>query len=138
MTEKLKTVLIAILFSLSTMLLFHEIGWIGPQPAHAFQLEKNESNFNEAYNAVIHRMWIDKPSYVENVLWETDEFLHLDALLEGNWGDTFEFWSEKDSIDYNTNWLHSPVTLAEPDDLLPKAKPDKPSKTLPYMKISIQ
>lgn len=136
MKENLKSVLIIVLTVGFLSLLGHEMGWIGPQ--HIYAVERNEANYDAAYKAVIHRVWLDKPSYVEDVLWETDEMLHLDALLDGDWGDTFEFWSEKDSIDYNTNWLHSPVTLAEPDDLLPKAKPDKPSKTLPHMKIPIQ
>lgn len=124
--------LIVVLFSLSTLLLSHEMGWIGPQPAHAFTLEQNEANFDAAYKAVIHRVWLDKPSYVEDVLWETDEMLHLDALLEGKWDDTFTFWSERDSIDYNTNWLYDPIM---PDTIVSKPKPDKPMKPLPQIHI---
>ena len=66
---------------------------------------KNNRVIN-AYSALLHRIWIDKPSYVEDVLWETDEMLELDELLNGEWDKTFEFWSTQDSIEYNLNWLH--------------------------------
>lgn len=59
-----------------------------------------------AYAAILHRIWIDKPSYVEDVLVETDEFLELDELLSGDWEDTFEFWSKQDSLEYHLNWNH--------------------------------
>lgn len=59
-----------------------------------------------AYSALLHRIWIDKPSYVEDCLFEYDEFLELDELLDGNWEDTFEFWNKQDSIEYNLNWNH--------------------------------
>jgi len=56
-----------------------------------------------AYNHLLHRVWIDRPSYVEDVLTETDEFVVLDSLLNGHWEDTFEFYSEEDSIAYHMN-----------------------------------
>ena len=57
-----------------------------------------------AYSALLHRIWIDKPSYVEDCLFETDEFLELDEILHNNWEDTFEFWNKQDSIQYHYNW----------------------------------
>lgn len=66
---------------------------------------KNERIIN-AYSNLLHRIWLDKPSYVEDVLNEYDEFLELDELLEGNWDKTFEFWSAKDSVEYHLNWIH--------------------------------
>lgn len=66
---------------------------------------KNERIIN-AYSNLLHRIWLDKPSYVEDVLWETDEMLELDELLDGEWDKTFEFWNAQDSIEYNLNWLH--------------------------------
>jgi hypothetical protein len=66
---------------------------------------KNERVIN-AYSRLLHRIWLDKPSYVEDVLWESDEMLELDELLNGEWDKTFEFWSTQDSIEYNLNWLH--------------------------------
>lgn len=59
-----------------------------------------------AYSNLLHRIWIDKPSYVEDVLNEYDEFLELDELLDGDWNNTFEFWSKQDSIEYHLNWNH--------------------------------
>lgn len=62
-----------------------------------------------AYSNLLHRIWIDKPSYVEDVLNEYDEFLELDELLDGDWNHTFEFWSKQDSIEYHLNWNHVDV-----------------------------
>lgn len=67
---------------------------------------KNDKRIINAYSRLLHRIWLDKPGYVEDVLWETDEMLELDELLNGEWNRTFEFWSTRDSIEYNLNWLH--------------------------------
>lgn len=70
------------------------------------ETELKDKRIINAYSNLLHRIWIDKPSYVEDVLWETDEMLELDELLNGEWDKTFEFWSTQDSIEYNLNWLH--------------------------------
>lgn len=57
-----------------------------------------------AYNHVLHRIWLDKPSYVEDVLCECDEFVKLDSLMNGHWEDTFEFYSVEDSFTYRMNY----------------------------------
>lgn len=57
-----------------------------------------------SYGDLLHRIWIDRPGYVEDVLWDTPEFERIDSIYEKNWEDVFEFWSEQDSIDYYTNW----------------------------------
>lgn len=57
-----------------------------------------------AYNHLLHRVWIDKPVYVEECLNETDEFIELYNLLDGNWQDTFSFYNDEDSISYQLNW----------------------------------
>lgn len=59
-----------------------------------------------AYNHLLHRVWVDKPVYVEECLSESDEFLELYNLLDGNWADTFSFYNEEDSIAYNINWAN--------------------------------
>lgn len=59
-----------------------------------------------AYNHLLHRVWIDRPNYVEDVLTECDEFIELDSLLNGHWGDTFEFYNNYDSICYHNNWVN--------------------------------
>ena len=87
---KLKTVLIVVLAVGFITLLGHELKWWGP--SHNCSYPKNEY---EAYVRVLHRVWVDNPSYVEDVLFETDEFIHL--------GDVFTFWCDKDSIAYHKN-----------------------------------
>ena len=61
-----------------------------------------------AYNHLLHRVWIDHPNYVEDVLTECDEFCTLDSLLGGNWADTFEFYDFRDSVEYQLNWYEEP------------------------------
>lgn len=68
--------------------------------------QQDSQRIIDAYSNVLHRIWIDKPSYVEDVLWESDEMLELDELLGGEWDKTFEFWSTQDSIEYHLNWVH--------------------------------
>lgn len=69
----------------------------------------HDAKIINAYSNLLHRIWIDKPSYVEDVLNEYDEFLELDELLDGDWNNTFEFWSKQDSIEYHLNWNHVDV-----------------------------
>ena len=57
-----------------------------------------------AYNHLVHRVWVDHPTYVEEVLTESDEYAELDDLLGGQWEDTFQFYNEEDSIAYHLNW----------------------------------
>ena len=71
------------------------------------------SDLVRAYNHLVHRVWLDKPNYVEDVLTETDEFCEVNDLLSGNWADTFEFYDEKDSIEYHHN-LNRAVQIPEP------------------------
>jgi len=66
----------------------------------------HDARIIKAYSNLLHRIWLDKPSYVEDVLWEYDEMLELDELLQGDWDKTFEFWSAQDSIEYHLNWMH--------------------------------
>lgn len=55
----------------------------------------------EAWALLLHRIWIDNPSYVEDVLTEYNEFVRLDSLSD--FGNVFEFWSVEDSVNYHTN-----------------------------------
>lgn len=66
-----------------------------------------------AYNHLLHRVWLDCPTYVEEVLTESDEFCTLDGMLGSNWEDTFQFYDEEDSITYHMNWDKS-VQIPEP------------------------
>lgn len=58
-----------------------------------------------AYKKLIHRIWIDQPVYVEEVLSETEEFAALDSLIQkyGDWDDVFYFHDSNDSIAYYYN-----------------------------------
>lgn len=55
------------------------------------------------YRDLLHRIWLTKPLYVEDVLVESDEFNRLNELYDGDWEDTFELWNSQDSIDYEIN-----------------------------------
>ena len=57
-----------------------------------------------AYNHLLHRVWLDNPTYVEEVLTESDEFCELDDMMGGEWEDTFQFYNKEDSITYSLNW----------------------------------
>jgi len=69
-------------------------------------LTSEQEELLRAYNHLLHRVWVDKPVYVEECLSETDEFIELYNLLDGNWADTFSFYNEEDSIAYNINWAN--------------------------------
>jgi len=62
-----------------------------------------QTQINAAYSNLLHKIWIDNPNYVDDVISESDEFAVLDSLHNGDWEDTFEFWSESDSINYLNN-----------------------------------
>jgi len=66
------------------------------------QLE-NKNNIIYAYNALLHRIWVDNPNYVEDVLVECDEWVSLDQLVDGDFYGAFEYWSKEDSISYSLN-----------------------------------
>jgi len=57
-----------------------------------------------SYNHLLHRIWLDNPTYVEEVLTESDEFCTLNDMMGGQWEDTFQFYNEEDSITYHMNW----------------------------------
>lgn len=62
----------------------------------AYELDELAASSND----ILHCVWLDNPSYVEDVLNEYDEFIYADSLRNGDWEDTFEFWSKEDSIRY--------------------------------------
>lgn len=64
-----------------------------------------------AYNSVIHRIWIDKPNYVEDVLCESDEWITLEDMVEGDFQHAFDFVNEEDSLSYHYNWVHGDSTI---------------------------
>jgi hypothetical protein len=75
------------------------------QEAEIFMLRckvANQKAIIEAYEDVLHEVWLDKPAYVEDALAEGDAFIHLDEIMGEN--DVFRFHSKKDSIRYMNNW----------------------------------
>ena len=109
------TIIVAAIFVLVVAIAILLIG-CSTQAANATIPEKElkvdsvrDAKIINAYSNLLHRIWIDKPSYVEDVLNEYDEFLELDELLNGDWNNTFEFWSKQDSIEYHLNWSHVDV-----------------------------
>ena len=76
----------------------------------------------EAYGDLLHRMWIDNPKYVEDYVQSTVEYNNLDILFNGNWGDTYSFWSYYDSLEYYKNRMNTPDYMpkqADPDRIIP-------------------
>lgn len=57
-----------------------------------------------AYGDLLHEMWIDRPTYVEECLSEGDTFQKLSNLFGSDFGDIFTFWSIEDSLQYSQNW----------------------------------
>ena len=75
------------------------------QEAEIFMLRckvANQKAIIEAYEEVLHEVWLDKPAYVEDALAEGDAFIHLDEIMGEN--DVFRFHSKKDSLRYMNNW----------------------------------
>lgn len=107
----LKTLALAIVFMCAVVLLFimctarTTVSANIPEKGVYLRSSEDYNKIINAYSNVLHRVWIDRPSYVEDVLWETDEILVLEALLGGDWDMTFEFHNKQDSVDYNDNWL---------------------------------
>lgn len=110
------------------------MGWINPESNTIETTKENTADLDKACKKLIHRIWLDNPVYVEDVLWETDEMLELDHLLGGNWDNTFDLQTEQDTISYSRN------CLKEPDELPSKAKHDKlpnQMKYLPSLRICV-
>lgn len=116
--DYLKTLSLTIVFVCAAVLLFimctartNTASANIPEKGVYLRSSEDYNKIINAYSNVLHRVWIDRPSYVEDVLWETDEILVLEALLGGDWDMTFEFHDEQDSIDYNDNWLRDFNTI---------------------------
>lgn len=60
-----------------------------------------QSYINACHAQLLHRIWLDNPTYVEDVLSETDEWQGYLEAIDGDTEDIFLFWSDEDSLDYN-------------------------------------
>lgn len=73
--------------------------------SHALETQlENKNNIIYAYNALLHRIWVDNPNYVEDTLVECDEYVNLDELVDGDFYGAFELETKEDSIAYDLNW----------------------------------
>lgn len=59
-----------------------------------------------AYNKVLHRVLIDRPSYYEDVLVESEEYCRLQCLLFPEDEDIIYDFSPEDSLQYIDNMLY--------------------------------
>lgn len=68
-----------------------------------------------AYENAIYRIWIDNPSYVEDVFDDTDEFITLHSATNGECDDIFQYKSPEDSvIQIHRRKVYEPDTLPKP------------------------
>jgi hypothetical protein len=68
-----------------------------------------------AYNRLLHRIWLGKPAYVEDVLCEYDEYMDLMELLSpADIDEIYTLFDKQDSIDYYTNWATWDSYLGNP------------------------
>lgn len=111
---KIQRIVTGLLLAASLVMLVGACNSLSSASKELYSLRKHNVELNEklqhyrtinmSYGDLLHRIWIDRPGYVEDVLWGTPEFERIDSIYEKNWEDIFEFWSEQDSITYYTNW----------------------------------
>ena len=99
------TVIVVVILSLSVFIGCESNRVNAHVPEDTIQEKQWYEEALRAYNHLLHRVWIDRPNYVEDCLVECDEFVTLDSLMNHHWEDTFEFYNERDSIDYHNNWF---------------------------------
>ena len=107
--QQLKDAVINCILYGGSVILFLVILFAAISAAHANIPEKgivetHDAKIIRAYEKLLHEVWLDKPSYVEDALMEGDAFIELDELLDGEWGDVFVLKDKRDSIRYQSNW----------------------------------
>ena len=86
------------------------------QPSQVVVEQRKNVTYEElihAYNMVLKRVMIDRPSYFLDVLTESEEYCRLDCLLFPEDKDEIFDLSPNDSIEYHNNWLYK--SDGEPD-----------------------
>lgn len=68
------------------------------------QEAKQKTEIIGYYGEVLHRIWLDKPSYVEDALMDSEEWVRLDSILNGDFEDVFLFWNDKEKETYKNNY----------------------------------
>lgn len=84
---------------------------IGVVKSEQLRLETKEESRQKTeiiacYGDVLHRIWLDKPSYVEDALMDSEEWIRLDSILNGDFEDVFLFWNDKEKETYKNNYNH--------------------------------
>lgn len=82
---------------------------ITPDKSIELQYERENAQYLSeiihAYNVVLHRVWIDRPEYVEDALCESPEYIRLEQFIDSaTYSEIFSFYDEEDSITYHDNW----------------------------------
>ncbi len=101
---------ILVIASLVVVLIVVGAFWhLNVQKEHAFDYYQKElakrDKIMSKYNDLIHRIWIDRPTYVEEILSESREFAEWDETVGENWKDEiFCFHNSDDSLAYYNNW----------------------------------
>ena len=68
--------------------------------------KKKKTEIMACYGELLHRIWLDKPSYVEDALMDSEEWIRLDSILGGDFEDVFLFWNDKEKEAYKNNYNH--------------------------------
>lgn len=89
-----------------------------------YQNEKQEAIIR-AYGDLLHQVWLDKPTYFEECLTESDVFAVLDVLLDSEWGDVFKFRTPEDSISYGLNLDNETTCIHVVKHIVPIPEPTK-------------
>lgn len=107
---KLERVLLGILSILCLLLAIHamqlkhekkqDVGVVYLQDFNASVRAQQADEVCEAWAQLFHRMWIDNPAYVEDVVFKMSEYAHLDSLANIEMTDMYAYWSDEDSITY--------------------------------------
>lgn len=75
-------------------------------------VETHDAKIIRAYEKLLHEVWLDKPSYVEDALMEGDAFIELDELLDGEWDDYPELLTPKSRM-CDGNVVHTKLKLSK-------------------------
>lgn len=155
MTDRLKNLLIAVLTIGFLILLFEALGWFKPVQVNAATQQREAAcdEIQHAYADVLYRVWIDNPSYVEDVLCECDEWCNLYELVGDEWM-SYPFKSTEDSLMYESNskgsitydptcinWIYIPDSTYRklrqvfPDLPAEQTVPDKHLKTVKQIEL---
>ena len=107
---KAERIIIGILAILSLLLTIHvmqikyekkqDVGVVYLQDFNASVRAQQADEVCEAWACLFHRMWIDNPTYVEDVVFKMSEYAHLDSLANIEMTDMYAYWSDEDSITY--------------------------------------